>query len=259
MTVTAIKTHKITKDDTDIFAILDKYILALHEKSVVAITSKIVSITEGRIVKVEDVENVEKGRTQKDMLIEQESEYYLPRNDNKYGVSFAIAHGVLAASAGIDESNGNGAYVLWPSNPQKSANDIRSHLISRCDLNNLGVIITDSKTTPLRWGVTGFALAYSGFSPLKDYIGTPDIFGRKLVYEKMNIADGLAASASVVMGEGSEQTPLAVLTDLADLHFKDTNPTDKELKSLKINMDEDLYAPLLKKASWLKGKSPKKT
>ena len=50
----------------------------------------------------------------------------------------------------------------------------------RFSLKNVGVIITDSRTTPLRWGVTGFSIAYSGFEPLKNYIGTKDILEKDL-------------------------------------------------------------------------------
>ena len=50
-------------------------------------------------------------------------------------------------------------------------------------LKKVGVIITDSKTTPLRWGTSGVAISYSGFSPLKNYIGSPDIFGKEMPAE----------------------------------------------------------------------------
>ena len=168
MKVTGIKTHKITQKDKDIFRILDRYVKKLSEKSVVAIASKIVAITEGRIIKI--------GTIDKDELIKRESQYYLPRSQNPYNVSLTITGGALVASAGIDESNGNGFYILWPKNPQKSANRIRIWLKSRFNLKNVGVIITDSRITPLRWGVTGFCIAYSGFEPLKNYIGKKDIF-----------------------------------------------------------------------------------
>ena len=120
-------------------------------------------------------------------------------------------------------------------------------------IKNLGVIITDSKTTPLRWGVTGTAIAYSGFKPLNDLIGTPDLFGRELKMTKVNILDGLAAAAVLVMGEGIEQTPLAIIEDTSFVQYSDENPSDEELASLKISIDDDIYAPLLTKVDWQKG------
>ena len=249
MIVKAIKTHKITRQDSDIFKILDQYIPDLKENSVLAITSKIISITEGSILKIEDPQD----ERIKEKLIEENSQYFLPKASSKYNISFTITNNILSASAGIDESNGNGFYILWPKNAQDSANKIREYLAKKFNLQNFGVIITDSKTTPLRWGVTGIALAHSGFSALNDYIGKPDLFGRPFVYEKLNVADSLACAAVLMMGEGSEQTPLAVLEDLENIDFQDRNLDDQELASLKINLEDDLFAPFLKNADWQKG------
>lgn len=245
MIVSPIKTHKITQEDTDIFAILDRYLPQLQEKTIVAVTSKIISITQNRVLPLS---------VNKQELIEQEADFYLPRSSSKYDVQFTIKNNILAASAGVDESNANGQYILWPKNPQESANQIREHLAHKFNLRALGVIITDSKTTPLRWGVTGISLAYSGFAALKDYVGTGDLFGRLFHFEKLNIADTLSSSAIAVMGEGAEQTPLAVISDLPQVEFQDRNPTKEELANLKIDLQDDLYAPLLSSIKWEKGK-----
>ncbi len=247
MKISAIQTHKITEQDKSIFAILEQYIDHLSENSVIAVTSKIISICEGNILKIENDEKL------KDRLIEENSQYYLPRSGNKYNVSFTVTNNILSASAGIDESNGNGFYILWPKNPQESANRIREYLIEKFGVRNLGVIITDSKTTPLRWGVTGIALAHSGFNALYDYIGQDDLFGRPFVYEKLNIADSLAATAVLEMGEGSEQTPLAVIENIKNIEFQNRNPSQEELDDLRISLDDDLFAPFLKNANWKKG------
>lgn len=245
MKVSSIKTHKITVDDKDILKIIDQYLPTLEDKSIIAITSKIVALCEGRVVKVED--------SDKETLISQEAEYFLPRSSSKYGVSLTITGGQLVATAGIDESNANGYFVLWPKDAQKTANQIRKHLQEKYQLKNIGVIITDSKTTPLRWGVNGTAIAYSGFEPLNDLIGSKDLFGRELKMTKVNILDGLAASAVLVMGEGTEQTPLAIIEEAAFVKFLDADPSEEELNSLKISIEDDIYAPLLTKVDWQKG------
>lgn len=245
MNVTGIKTHKITQKDNDILKILEAYVPKVPEKSVVAVASKIVAITEGRIVKI--------GSVDKDKLIKQESQFYLPRSQNPYNVSLTIVGGTLVATAGIDESNGGGYYILWPKNPQESANKIRIWLKARFKLKNVGVIITDSRTTPLRWGVTGFCLAYSGFKPLKNYIGKKDIFGKRLEFTKFSVIDNMAAAASLVMGEGAEQTPIAILQDIKGIVFQKNNPTKKELSEIRISIDEDLYSSFLKSAPWKRG------
>lgn len=246
MRINSIKTHKITVLDTNILDVLDLHIKSIPENSVLAVTSKIVSICEGSQVKIDP-------SVDKDRLIEEMSQLYIPRASSKYNISFTVTNNILSASAGIDESNGNGFYILWPKDPQKTANQIREHFVQKFDLKKFGVIITDSKTTPLRWGVTGIALAHSGFSALKDYVGQEDLFGRPFVYEKLNIADSLAAAAVLIMGEGSEQTPLALIEDLTTVDFNDANPDEKEIDDLKIKIDEDLFAPFLKNALWQKG------
>lgn len=244
MKTISIKTHKITSSQA-LSQIINRYISSLKEKSIVVITSKIVSICEGRVVKI--------GEIDKKKLIEQEAEYYLPSYGNKYNITLTIKRNLLVPTAGIDESNGNGYYVLWPKDPQKTANEIREYSKKKFSLRHVGVIITDSRTTPLRWGTTGIAIAHSGFSALNNYIGKPDIFGRPLHVTKANIVDALAAAAVLVMGEGNEQTPLAIIEDLPFVKFQDRNPSKSELKGLQISMRDDLYAALLKGVEWLRG------
>jgi len=246
--VTAFKTKKITPRDTNIFKILDRYLPRLKDKSVVAVTSKIVAIVEGNVVKISEGD--------KDKIIIQEAEYYLPRSSSKYNVLLTIKENAINFSSGVDESNSKGYYVLWPKDSQKSANEIREHLVKKHKKKNLGVIITDTTSVPLRWGQRGvFVLAHSGFSALNSYIGKPDIFGRLLKMTSASISDALGTAAVVVMGEGAEQTPLAVIEDIPFVKFKQRNPTARELNKLKMPLQDDLYAPLLKAVKWKKGGS----
>jgi dihydrofolate synthase / folylpolyglutamate synthase len=246
MKVFAVRTHKVTAQDHSLPALLDAYLPPLEEKSVVAITSKIVAITQGQLAKTETVD--------KHALIENEADFFLPRGASRYDVSLTITRNIIIPNAGIDESNGNGYYVLWPRDPQGVANEMRAHLRQRFGLNHVGVIITDSITTPLRWGVTGATIAHSGFLALNNFVGHPDIFGRALNMTKVNIANALAASAVLVMGEADEQTPLAVLHDLPFVQFQAGDPTPAELHGLHIVLEDDLYAPLLKSVPWQPGR-----
>lgn len=247
MIVKAIKTKKIVKGD-DLFEILKSSLpKKIRDKTVIAVSSKIIAITEGRIVD-------EVSEEHRDKLAIQESDLYLPRSANQYGYMITINRGVLLGSGGIDRSNGNGSMILWPKDPQKSANKIREFLVKKYKVANLGVIITDSKSTPLRWGATGVALAHSGFKALKSYIGTPDIFGRLMQHETANIYDALAAAATLEMGEGNEQKPIAIITDINSVEFQNRNPSKKELDFLKLNIKTDFYAPILTSARWLPGR-----
>ncbi len=245
MKIKPIKTSVVRPGDK-LCEILDQFIPNIPEGSVLAITSKIISICEGSVVP--------RQHSEKDFLIAEEADWYLPTKNEGYGTILTIKNNILIPNAGIDESNGGGNYILWPVNPQQSANQIRKYLAERFKLNKVGVIITDSKTTPLRWGTTGIALAYSGFQPLRDYIGQNDLDGRKMIATKANIADGLAAAAVLVMGEGREQTPMATIENLKFVKFTSIEPSRKKLKNLNIKMEDDLYGELLSSVIWQKGR-----
>ena len=241
MIATPIKTDVITPGSIELTTLLDKYVPTIREKSIVAITSKVVSLCENRVVKI--------GLEDKEQLIIREADYYLPPN-NPYGISLTIKDHILIPTAGIDESNGNGYYILWPEDSQRSANTLRRYLAQKYRLKHIGVIIVDSKTTALRKGTTGITLAHSGFAALQNYIGRPDIFGQPLSVTKANLADGIAAAAVLVMGEGNEQTPLALIESVPSIVYQDRNPTVAELAELRIDIKDDLYAELLNNAPW---------
>lgn len=249
MNIQTFKTHKITNQDTDIITIIDQYIPQFFENSILVITSKIISITEGRVQRIQP----ETEHEDKEKLVREESEYFIDKSENQYGFFLTITQNLLIPTAGIDESNGNGYYILWPENPYASANKIREHITAKYGIKNFGVIITDSKTSPLRWGTTGVSIAHSGFCALNNYMGKKDLFGRIMRVTKSNIVDGLAAGAVAVMGEGEESTPLALISDISNVDFQQRNPSDEEIKFLKIDLEDDVYAPILKKAPWQKG------
>jgi len=244
MKIRQIKTEKIVGAQK-IEVILDKYVKKIEENSVLAITSKIVSICEGNVV--------DSTQADKEKLIYHEADLFL-RGKNKFGAILTIKNNILVPTAGIDESNGNGKFILWPRNPQKSANRIRRYLRQKFKVNNIGIMITDSKTTPLRWGTTGIVIAHSGFEALNNYIGNKDIFGREMIATKANIADGLAACAVLAMGEGNEQTPIVLITDIPFVKFKKRNPTSKELAKSIIDLKDDLYSKILTSVKWQKRK-----
>jgi putative folate metabolism gamma-glutamate ligase len=245
MRIQPIKTHAIAPGERDLLAVLDRYLPALPERSVLAITSKIIAICEGRVRPL--------AGTDKRQLIAEEAERYL-EPDPKYGVSLTLKRDMLIATAGIDESNADGYFVLWPRDAQREADAIRSHLAQRFGLSEVGVVVTDSRTSPLRLGVTGVALAHSGFCAFNDYVGKKDLFGRALRMTKVNVMDALATSAVLVMGEGSEGTPLAVVEELPFVEFQPRAPSAEELAALRIALEDDLYAPLLTHVDWRRGR-----
>lgn len=245
MIIKAFKTSKIKSGD-NLFKILDRYLPKLKEKSIVVITSKVVSICQGRIIKHTD-------KITKDELVKKEADLILPERYVKYGVRLTITDNNLIASAGIDESNGNGFFILWPKNVMVEAKKIWDYLRNKNKIKNLGIVISDSHGTILRKGLTGFGLAWCGFEPLKDYIGKPDIFGKKLMVTKSNLVDELATAAILVMGEGNEQTPIAVVSDAHFVKFLNRPPSKAERNEMIISIDDDIYSALLTSVGWKKG------
>jgi putative folate metabolism gamma-glutamate ligase len=219
----------------------------LPEKSVVAITSKVVSICEGRLVPLEGVD--------KNELVKQEAEYYLDPQTSKYGLMLTIIGGVLTVAAGIDESNVENAYVLYPEDSWESAHRIWEFLRSEYQIKELGVIITDSTSFPLRWGVVGRSLAYCGFQGLNNRIGEKDLYGREIKMTQVNVAEGLAGAAVFSMGEVAECTPICAITEVPHIIFKSVATTQEEKELLRISLEDDVYGALLTSVEWKKGKS----
>ena len=246
MLVKAVKTRKVTAGSGTLEQLLDDSLHEIKEGSIIAITSKVVALCENRVLPI--------GSIDKEELIKQESDLYLPSNLSKYGHHFTILRKTLISVSGIDESNSGGDYyVLWPKDPQRTANEIRSYLKSRFGLEKVGVIITDSTCTPMRRGTVGTPIGYSGFKPTNDYIGQPDLFGRPFKVSQSGVAVGLAATAVLAMGEGTEQTPVVVIEKVPFVKFQEHNPSQSELDEFYIPIEEDLFAPFLQNADWHKG------
>lgn len=247
MIVTPIKTALVKPNEKSLMELLDESIKELADASIVAITSKVVSLCEGRVAPIEG--------TDKEELVKKESSYWLPQTLSKYGYHFTIKDSSLTSNAGIDESNSADCYVLWPADSQKTANDVRAYLKEKFGLKKVGVVITDSTTMPMRRGTVGTPLAYSGFKPITNYIGTPDLFGREFKVSRGGVAIGLAAAAVFAMGEGTEQTPIVIISDASLVHFVDRNPSQEELDEEFYIADykDDLYEPFIGNADWQKG------
>ncbi|MCK5341793.1 MAG: coenzyme F420-0:L-glutamate ligase, partial [Candidatus Heimdallarchaeota archaeon] len=78
-------------------------------------------------------------------------------------------------------------------------------------IDNLGVIISDSRVQPLRKGTIGIAIATAGFEPVEDLRGTPDLFNRPLEITMRAIADDLTSAAQFLLSEADQQTPVVII------------------------------------------------
>jgi len=229
MNIRAIKT-RVFKPDEKLIPFLEQYYRRPREKDILVVTSKVVALAEGRVIEKWDKEK-------KKEIICEESELVIPTPL----ASLTVKDGMVMASAGIDESNGQGSLILLPHDSWAVASAIRRHFCRRNKLQEFGVIITDSRTAPLRAGITGVALGYAGLVGLKDYRRRPDIFGRPFHFSRVDVADSLAAAAVLCMGEGNEQRPLAVITG-APCDFS----ARVNRQELRISPEEDMYGPLFR-------------
>lgn len=250
MLVTPVKLPLLQPPQDDLFEALEKTYIDLKENSVVAVSSKVVAIHQGLCVDFDSV-------VDKDELIKKEAQLYLERDLAPHGfIMHTVKNYMLVGSAGIDESNAKNHYILLPNKPTKFAAELHAWLSQRFGIKNLGVIITDSHSVPMRRGTMGISIASYGFKPIYDYRGKDDLFDRELKLSLSNLADGMAAAATMVMGEGSEQTPVAIIEDAKKVEFIDGpyEPHDP-FQTFYIDPEDDLYRPIFKYLPWKKGDS----
>ena len=236
MEIIPIKTRVMNPPKDDLYDVIDNFCPTLKEGDVFLVTSKILSIHQGRCVLVSSVEN-------KDDLIKKEAEIFIPREEcpGEYAI-LTLKESTLIPSAGVDESNANGYYVLWPENSEKEAEKICEYLKKKFSLEKLAVIITDSHILPMRRGVLVISIGAYGLELLKDYREEKDIFGRTIEMTQVNIVDALATMGVLLMGEGAEQKPMAIIRGVDLVKFTD----QENYKDLLIPVKEDIFYPLLK-------------
>ena len=236
MQVIPIKTRILTPPQDDLLSVMDEYLVDVQEGDIIAISSKVVAIHEGRSVLMAEAN--------KDDLVLTSADFIIPRP--YWNTPLAVAHNAFLGAAGIDESNGGGHLVLLPEDPFVAAERYHKYLVTKFGLTNLGIIITDSHSTPFRYGAVGVALGWYGFRPMEDHRGRPDLFGRQIQYERSNLVDGLAAAATVVAGEVDECVPIVVLRDVPRVLYQAGNTRDE----LFVPYAEDTFRVLYEK--WLK-------
>ena len=186
----------------------------------IAVAQKIVSKAEGRSVRLDTVRPSAEAediasRANKDPRV---VELILRESRSVIRVSpgvIIVEHrtGVVLANAGIDRSNledSDETALLLPEDPDASAAGLRAALQKEFGV-ALGLIITDSIGRAWRLGTVGIAIGCAGIKALNDLRGQPDMFGRTLQVSEVAVADSIAATAVLVMGEAAEGTPLVLV------------------------------------------------
>jgi coenzyme F420-0:L-glutamate ligase len=200
--------------------------LQLENNDVLALASKIVSYSEGRVVKLSDIDPSEKAKKLADeyLLKPEFAELVLREADRIWGgverAVLTLKDRIVTANAGIDSKNAPaGSVVLWPKNVSGWAKRFKDEIKRRTG-KCVAVLIVDSGLVPLRIGTTGLALAVAGFKPIREYRGQKDLSEKPIVITRQAIADDLASAAHLLMGEAAERTPIVLIRD-APVDFDD--------------------------------------
>jgi coenzyme F420-0:L-glutamate ligase len=260
MEVAAIQTP-IIENGQDLFGIFRENVkLPIEERTIICVTSKVIAVEQGRIIDLSKIKPSEKAEQMKKLrsrgdfpysvqfaeLVLQEADRIFSSNDDPGYVYLTLKDHLLTANAGIDLSNVPKGYaVLWPTEPWKWAQAFREKLKTFYNVAELGVLVTDSHVRPLRRGVTGVAVAYSGFIGVQSEIGKLDIYGNPLEFTEIAVADSLASVAAIVMGENAERKPFALITNSPAVFIdQSSNPLETYFKP-KLDMYAGLFNGLL--------------
>jgi coenzyme F420-0:L-glutamate ligase / coenzyme F420-1:gamma-L-glutamate ligase len=180
---------------------------------VLVVAHKVVSKAEGRLLRLDEIRPGERARELaeehgKDARLVQavldESQEVLRAVD---GTLICVTrHGFVCANAGVDQSNvsadGEAELVLLPEDPDGSARRLRAGIAEALGVRP-GVVIADSFGRAWRLGQTDVAIGAAGVTPLDQWIGRADGFGRELRVTSIAVADSIAAAADLARAKDS--------------------------------------------------------
>jgi len=213
---------------------------------VFVVAQKIISKAEDRIVRLADVQpSAEALRIAADInkdpamveLVLQESVEVVATGNNVLIVE--DKRGFVMANAGIDRSNiedSDNTALLLPEDPNRSAANLHDALVAHYQ-KPLAVVIADSVGRPFRLGTTGMAIGSAGIEALENLRGNHDMYGRELQVAEHAVADAVAATAELLMGEGDEAVPVVIIRGLNAGHSGQT------AAAILRPRNEDLFRP----------------
>lgn len=236
-----ISTDVRPHDELDLI-ILEAAGQEIQNGDVLVVAHKIVSKAEGRIVSLADVKPSPKavkmakehGKDPRIMeLILKESVQILRAKDGI--IVSETRRGLVCANAGVDQSNVEGdSAVLLPVDPDMSASMLKDAVKKKAG-KEIAVIITDTFGRPFREGQTNVAIGVAGISPIRSYIGSRDMYGRKLRVSEIAIADEIASAAELVMGK-AEGVPVAIIRG-----YRFEKAAKSSARSLQRSRERDLF------------------
>ena len=206
--------------DTLILRSLEQRQEQIFDNDVLVVAHKIVSKAEGRVVNLEhikpSVESLkiaeEDGKDPRIIELILDESKDMIRHSNGV-IIVETRHGFICANAGVDQSNVEDSVnhaVLLPVDADASANKIRESLREKTGGKDFAVIITDTFGRPFREGQTNVAIGIAGIEPIKSYVGSADMYGKKLRVTEIAVVDEIASAAELVMGK-LERVPVVII------------------------------------------------
>lgn len=218
----------------------------IEERDVVIFAESPLATTEGRIEKLDEIVPSKKAEDygHKYKMDSRLAEIVLRESDEIVGgvCGYLLARrgNLFLPNAGVDESNAPSGYVtLLPKNPDESAKRLRDEIREKTG-KDTAVIVIDSRTHAMRMGVCGVAIGVSGILPVTDERGKKDLFGHELQVTRRAVADNLASTAELLMGESNEGVPAVLIRGYDYIKSEDT-------KIEFIAPEDDLFLGLLRK------------
>ena len=196
------------------------------------VAHKVVSKAEGRVRRLGEIEPGERARSlaaehRKDARLVQvvldESAELLRAVDGT--LVCVTRHGLVCANAGVDRSNASedgDELVLLPDDPDHSAAHLRAGIEAARGVRP-AVVIADSFGRAWRLGQTDVAIGAAGLTPLDQWIGRTDAFGRELYATSIAVADSVAAAADLARAKDSLE-PLVLVRGLERFVTEDDGP-----------------------------------
>ena len=234
MKLFGIPTKLVRLGDNLVDVILEaikKQRLEIKDKDLLAITSKAVAVAQNRLVKLSSIEPSEEAKmlAEKYELEPSFVEVVLREAEKVYGgvtkALLTLKNNMLVANAGVDRKNAPEGYViLWPLNPFETAEGIKREILAETG-KHVGVLIIDSRITPLRMGTTALAIGIAGFKPIEDCRVERDLYSKRIYITRHALADDLASAAHLIMGETTARTPAVLIRNAPVSSSEEFNPS----------------------------------
>jgi len=219
--------------------------VSIEDGDILVVAQKIVSKAEGRVFQLKNVKPSENAKKLAKITLKNPNFVELVLQASRRIVKASLdtlivetKDGIMCINAGIDKSNveGEDAYALLPRDSDDSAGRIRQRIMEVTG-KKVAVIISDTYSRAFRKGQVEFAIGIAGINPFRYYRGERDLYNYVLKVKNVAIVDEIAAAAELVMGQGSEGIPVAIIKNLD----RAEQTEDCSINDLFISKQEDLF------------------